>query len=53
MLEEKTPEVHITVKKLAAVSLLEVFKDLLPAYQIKHQETTEVKCKFSVYILLI
>ncbi|XP_011297136.1 nucleolar complex protein 3 homolog [Fopius arisanus] len=33
-LDESNPEVCITVKKLTIVSLLEVFKDLLPAYSI-------------------
>ncbi|XP_047114636.1 nucleolar complex protein 3 homolog isoform X1 [Schistocerca piceifrons] len=45
IMEERTPEIRITVCKLACVSLLEVFKDLLPAYQIKHQETAGVKLK--------
>ncbi|XP_063979573.1 nucleolar complex protein 3 homolog [Diachasmimorpha longicaudata] len=33
-LDESNPEVCITVKKLTIVSLLEVFRDLLPAYCI-------------------
>lgn len=45
IMEEDTAEVYFTVRKLATVSLLEVFKDLLPSYQIKHHETGEVKCK--------
>ncbi|XP_063231690.1 nucleolar complex protein 3 homolog [Bacillus rossius redtenbacheri] len=45
MMDEKMPEVRLTVRKLAAVSLLEVFKDLLPAYQIKHHEQEGVRLK--------
>lgn len=42
---EESPELRITVCKLATVSLLEVFKDIIPSYQIKHQENTGVKLK--------
>ncbi|GLV36370.1 uncharacterized protein CBL_08862 [Carabus blaptoides fortunei] len=45
IMEEDTAEVYFTVRKLATVSLLEVFKDLLPSYQIKHYENSEVKLK--------
>ncbi|GLG95825.1 Nucleolar complex protein 3 homolog [Gryllus bimaculatus] len=38
ILNTEDSEVQLTVQKLAAVSLMEVFKDLLPSYQIKHQE---------------
>lgn len=34
MMDERTSEVYITIRKLAMVSLLEVFKDLLPSYSI-------------------
>nr|CAD7256867.1 unnamed protein product [Timema shepardi] len=45
MLGEKNPEVWITVRKLAAVSLLEVFKDILPSYHIKEIAQPGVKFK--------
>lgn len=46
MFDDVTPEVYLSVRKLVVVSLLEVFKDLLPSYQIKLQEKNkEVKCK--------
>lgn len=45
IMEEETAEVYMTVRKLAIVSLLEVFKDLLPSYQIKQYETGETKCE--------
>jgi Nucleolar complex-associated protein len=46
-LTDKQPiEVAVTVPRLAAVSLLEVFKDLLPEYQIKNVEDVGVKRKF-------
>lgn len=34
MMDERTSEVYITIRKLAMVSLLEIFKDLLPSYSI-------------------
>ncbi|KMQ95945.1 nucleolar complex protein 3-like protein [Lasius niger] len=34
MMDERASEVHVTVRKLAMVSLLEVFKDLLPSYSL-------------------
>lgn len=42
---KRDPELQITVKKLVTVSLMEVFKDLLPAYQIKHQDVPYNKLK--------
>lgn len=35
MLDEKDRDISITVRKLAAASLLEVFKDILPDYRIR------------------
>ncbi|XP_044738304.1 nucleolar complex protein 3 homolog [Chrysoperla carnea] len=45
LMDEATPEVYLFTKKLIAVSLLEVFKDLLPSYAIREQDTKEVKLK--------
>lgn len=45
LLTDVDPEVCITVKKLALVSLLEIFKDLLPEYQIRLHDDSKVKCK--------
>jgi nucleolar complex protein 3 len=46
MLSDTQPaEVRLTVPRLAAVSLLEVFKDILPEYQIKHVEEDGIQCK--------
>ncbi|KOC63701.1 Nucleolar complex protein 3 like protein [Habropoda laboriosa] len=50
LMEENDPEVYITVRKLATVSLLEVFKDLLPSYQI-HQIPQDVKLKKETFAL--
>jgi len=51
-LTDKQPiEVAVTVPRLAAVSLLEVFKDLLPEYQIKNVEDVGVKRKFKQFNL--
>lgn len=53
IMNEYIPEVHMTVKKLAAASLLEVFKDLLPSYQIKHNINSDgVKCKSHNYLII-
>lgn len=40
LMDEMNPEVYITVRKLAIISLLEVFKDLLPSYHI-HEATQD------------
>lgn len=45
IMNDETAEAYFTVRKLAIVSLLEVFKDVLPSYQIKLQSTGDVKCK--------
>ncbi|XP_015590385.1 nucleolar complex protein 3 homolog isoform X2 [Cephus cinctus] len=45
LMEESNPEVYITVRKLATVSLLEVFKDLLPSYHITQFEQEGVRLK--------
>ncbi|PNF17218.1 hypothetical protein B7P43_G05235 [Cryptotermes secundus] len=45
MMNEETPELRITVCKLVIVSLLEVFRDVVPSYQIKHQDNPGVKLK--------
>lgn len=44
IMNEKEPELRITVKKLVTISLMEIFKDLIPAYQIKHQDLPLKKC---------
>lgn len=48
MMNEDAPDLRITVCKLVMVSLLEVFKDVIPTYQIKHQDTPGVLCKVSL-----
>lgn len=45
ILDEETPEVYLTVRKLVIVSLVEVFKDILPSYEIKNISTDGAKCK--------
>ncbi|XP_072748758.1 nucleolar complex protein 3 [Anoplolepis gracilipes] len=45
MMDEKASEVYITVRKLAMVSLLEVFKDLLPSYSLLQISQEGVKLK--------
>lgn len=45
MMNEDAPDLRITVCKLVVVSLLEVFKDVIPTYQIKHQDTPGVLLK--------
>ena len=41
MLRETDPDVSITVKKLALVTLTEVFKDIIPGYRIRELSDTE------------
>ena len=45
LMEETNPEVYITVRKLATISLLEIFKDLLPSYQILQIQQEGVRLK--------
>ncbi|CAL7938464.1 unnamed protein product [Xylocopa violacea] len=51
LMEETNPEVYVTVRKLATVSLLEVFKDLLPSYQILQIQQEGVKFKKETFAL--
>lgn len=46
ILDDEAIDASLSIKKLIVVSLLEVFKDILPSYQIKVQDTTSVKCKY-------
>jgi len=46
LMGEFHPEVKYIVQKLAMVSLLEVFKDVLPNYPIRIKEEEGVQCKF-------
>lgn len=48
-MDERKPEIYITVRKLAMVSLLEIFKDLLPSYNIIQISQEGVKCMY-IYI---
>ncbi|EFA07654.2 nucleolar complex protein 3 [Tribolium castaneum] len=45
LMDEESSEVFFTVRKLATVSLLEVFKDVLPSYEIKKVNNDGVKLK--------
>lgn len=46
MIDEEIPEIHYTVKKLVIMSLLEIFKDVLPSYEIKVIRQEGVKRKY-------
>lgn len=35
MLKEKDPDVYVTVRKYTMISLLEIFKDIIPGYYIR------------------
>lgn len=50
-MEKRDPELQVTIKKLVTLTLLEVFKDLLPSYQLKHDQYDGVKCKFCIKML--
>ena len=43
MLFEKDPDVFVTVRKLVMVSLMEVFKDIIPGYRIRLPSEQEQK----------
>lgn len=45
LMDDQTPEVYFTVRKLVIVSLLEIFKDILPDYEIKNVKPEGVKLK--------
>ncbi|KAL6446957.1 hypothetical protein ACFW04_001383 [Cataglyphis niger] len=45
MMDERASEIYITIRKLAMVSLLEVFKDLLPSYSLLQISQEGVKLK--------
>lgn len=45
LMDHAKPEVYISTKKLVITSLLEIFKDLLPDYPIREQDTKETKMK--------
>jgi len=49
-MEKRDPELQVVIKKLATLTLLEVFKDLLPSYQLKLDKHDGVKCKFLVFL---
>lgn len=44
-LDEDTLGADVTIKKITIVAILEVFKDILPSYSIKHQDNKEVRLK--------
>ncbi|KRT86468.1 hypothetical protein AMK59_2643, partial [Oryctes borbonicus] len=43
--DDETVNASLSIKKLIIISLLEVFKDILPSYQIKFQDNKSVKLK--------
>ncbi|KAL6256456.1 hypothetical protein P5V15_012569 [Pogonomyrmex californicus] len=45
MMDERSTKIYVTIRKLAMVSLLEVFKDLLPSYNIHQISQDGVKLK--------
>ena len=47
---EKDPEIFITVRKLATISLLEIYKDIIPEYRFR--VSTETEKQQSVSIIL-
>lgn len=46
ILEDEAIEASLSIKKVIVVSLLEVFTDILPSYQIKQQDAKNIKCKY-------
>ncbi|XP_050523958.1 nucleolar complex protein 3 homolog [Daktulosphaira vitifoliae] len=52
IMEKRDPELQITIKKLVTLTLLEVFKDLLPSYQLKLDQYDGVKLKLTTKELI-
>lgn len=50
LLDDNVPEIYISLKKIVIISLLEVFKDLLPTYQIQPQDNAGVKSNYLIAI---
>ncbi|KYN36057.1 Nucleolar complex protein 3 like protein [Trachymyrmex septentrionalis] len=50
MMDKQTSEIYITIRKLAMISLLEVFKDLLPSYSIQEISQEGVKCMYTYLV---
>ncbi|KAL5021006.1 hypothetical protein ScPMuIL_000161 [Solemya velum] len=46
MLKETDSEIFITIRKLAMVSLMEIFKDIVPGYRIRIMTDSEKQQKF-------
>lgn len=50
MLHEEDPDVFITVRKLAMVSMMEIFKDIVPGYRIRpHVDNKLTKVQLFVH----
>lgn len=47
MLMERDPCVAVTIRKLAMVSLMEIFKDIAPGYRIRPLTSAEAAVKVS------
>lgn len=45
LMDDETAEIYFTTQKLVIISLLEVFKDVLPDYEIKNVVSGDIKCK--------
>lgn len=50
-MDKTEPELQLTVKKLVILSMLEIFKDLIPAYQIKHQHMQGTKGWYKIFMI--
>lgn len=50
MLKEKDPDVYVTVRKYVMVSLLEIFKDIIPGYYIRMPTEKEEHQKVRLWL---
>lgn len=50
-LKDGTPNL-VSIRKLAMVSVAEVFRDILPDYAIRHQDYSDVKRKYNLVWLI-
>lgn len=50
MLMERDPCVAVTIRKLAMVSLMEIFKDIAPSYRIRPLTSAEAAVKVTTLL---
>lgn len=53
LLYEKDPDIALTVRKMAALSLVVIFHNVIPNYKLNTMDRPGIKCKlFELYLNL-